>query len=158
MNIEYRLLADCPNSLDQIANWYFEEWVEKEGVPKAELKADLRRFVSTDISSCAVCGFHQGRLVSTAQLKLRENKNFPNFVHWIGGVYVDNAYRGSGAGSGVVRHAISIAEARGVVELYLQTEKTDGGLSPELGFKPVCTAKHGGSDVTIFRRNLPATQ
>ena len=85
--------------------------------------------------------------MGAAQLKYREMaETFPDYEHWLGGVYIAPEYRGRAIGSALADEIARRAPYCGLETLYLQTERLDGGLYRELGWKPVTRVKvHGPS-------------
>ncbi|WP_108125361.1 GNAT family N-acetyltransferase [Saccharospirillum mangrovi] len=136
--LQIALLADKPQYAKQVATWYFDHWVSK---------TDPQGFdrVLSDVSSktsrlgppMTLLALEGDVLVGAAELKFHEMSVYPNYEHWLGGVYVAPAYRNQGVANALVTAALNNARDAGIQKLYLQTQQLDGGLYARMGFKPL---------------------
>jgi GNAT superfamily N-acetyltransferase len=154
MRLEFKKLSEVPESIGLLARWYWEEWARHDGVSIARVEKMLQKYLSGGREASIVCGFLAGNLVCGAQLKERENKNYPQFQDWVGGAFVHKDHRNQGYGGLVIQETIRHAISLGVETLYLQTVRKDGGLYSVLGFSPVCETRHGRYDVLIMSKRL----
>lgn len=146
------VLADYPHYAKQIAEWYFSEWgslVPGSTLESVENKVKERAVQGEHIPFGLVV-HHQGELLAAADLKFRENTNYPEYEHWLGGVYVNPSYRGQGITRLLIERAKSEANRLGVEQLYLQCESHNIALYQKYGFTPLHTAKHHEADTTIM--------
>lgn len=154
MKLAFEMLSAVPDSLGVLAEWYWKEWARYDGISVNEVKSKLKRFLSDTRAASLVCGFLSGNLVCCAQLKERENKDYPQFWDWVGGVFVHESYRNQGYGKLVIEEIIRHARSFGIEVVYLQTVRKDGGLYSSLGFAPVCEARHGRYEVMIMSKRI----
>ena len=156
MTLEFHYLAEQPQALPMVADWYYEQWGHL--VPdetQVELAAGLEEFLHRDRMPCIRLAMLGGNVVGAAQLKYREmQKMLPNLEHWIGGVYVAAAFRGRGFGSRIADDIAQLARGFGVRVLYLQTERLDGGLYRGLGWQPREQVNNAGLEVLVMEREL----
>jgi GNAT superfamily N-acetyltransferase len=94
------------------------------------------------------------RVVGAAHLKFREMEIYPEREHWLGGVYVEKAYRGRGIASELTADLVSIAGHLGVKVLHLQTERLDGGLYAHLGWSGHERVSNHGVEVLVMSREI----
>jgi len=122
MKISY--LADCPQEAKTIAQWYFDEWAY--AVPEVTVEKVLDNVKSNATSragSPLIMTLHEDhQLCACAELKLRENKNHPEYENWVGGVYVQENYRGRGYASALLDKAKQHTLQHNIKTLYLQCE------------------------------------
>ncbi|WP_255900301.1 GNAT family N-acetyltransferase [Vibrio campbellii] len=67
------------------------------------------------------------KLVATAELKIRENIDFPEYEHWLGGVYVEDSARGKGYAAALVLKTMFLSlvlpkcsyNANNIMKLYI---------------------------------------
>jgi len=155
--MEVSLLADCPDCYKQIAKWYFDEWASL--VPNAKLgeveeKVLARAANRTDIPLAFVV-HNKGALVGAADLKFRENADYPEYEHWLGGVYVDRQHRGQGVASVLIEYAKRHALKLAIPRLYLQCESHNIALYQKAGFVCLHQAKHHKMETTIMYWDVP---
>lgn len=135
--VEFALLADFPEHAPRIARWYFDEWVSRvPGRAVDDVLAKILDSTSRSALPMMIIAKRGSKLIGAAELKVREMDIYPQFVHWLGGVYVDPLARGRGVGFALVSHVIERAVFQGIRTLHLQTEDLSGGLYNRLGFKP----------------------
>lgn len=96
------------------------------------------------------------KLLGAAELKTREMDIYPDYEHWLGGVYVESSERGKGIGRLLTLDIIDRAKRFGIKRLYLQTESLSGGLYAECGFKPLETVEYKGRHVLVMVAKLDA--
>jgi putative hydrolase of the HAD superfamily len=90
------------------------------------------------------------QLAGVAELKYRENKNYPDYVHWIGGVFVDPNYRGRGISNLLIVEAQNMAVSMGIDKLYLQCESHNVCLYKKHGFRELLLASDNEPPVIIM--------
>ncbi|GLP94775.1 GNAT family N-acetyltransferase [Paraferrimonas sedimenticola] len=152
---EWQLLADRPETIPQVALWYFREWCEESGRYRLEeVQQNVAKSVERTQAPLILLGFQDSELACAGEFKLTEMDMYPDYEHWIGGIYVDPQHRGLGLGRQLVERLMAIAKRAGVKQLYLQTERLDGGLYSPLGFKPIHQVNNKGVDVRVMVANL----
>lgn len=134
MNID--LLARHREAIPQIAGWYYEQW--QRDVPSdspEKIAKRLEAYLCSDKLPLALVALVDNLVKGTAQLKYQEMSAYPQYEHWLGGVYVAPApeYRSGGIGAQLVKASVLEAEQQGIRTLYLQTSRLDGGLYASLG-------------------------
>ena len=156
MPTEFSFLADHPEAVPTVADWYFRQWGHlTAGNSKELVREHVEGYMNREQIPLMVVATKNHEFIAAAQLKYREMEEmFPDLEHWLGGVYVASGYRGRGIGSQVVRRIISLARTLGVETLYLQTEALDGGLYARLGWKPVTNANNHGTEVLVMALEL----
>jgi GNAT superfamily N-acetyltransferase len=95
-------------------------------------------------------------VLGTATIKLREMAQFPEREHWLGGVFVAPDFRTRGVARALSRHALELGPSLGIAELYLQTDRLDGGLYRTVGFEALERVQNEGHEVLVMRKNLRA--
>ncbi|NQZ07992.1 MAG: GNAT family N-acetyltransferase [Algicola sp.] len=145
------LLADEPSAAATVATWYFNEWCKDTGrYDKDEVEKKVYASTNRDKPPLLVLAKEDDTLIGAAELKFREMDIYPQFEHWIGGVYVDENHRGKGVAFKLVSEVIAKARSVGVKKLYLQTEDLSGGLYARMGFKPIEEADSNGVKVLVM--------
>lgn len=147
------LLGEMPLALDLIARWYFDEWGQyTRTMSVARIRRRLQKSLEPGSVHLVVLAVDQEEVVGAAEFKLREMIIYPEYEHWLGGVYVREDKRGNGVGSLLVADILERAQQAGASELYLQTEDLTGGLYCRHGFRPLHEVVHDGHRVLIMKR------
>jgi len=97
--------------------------------------------------------FDNGRAVGTAGLMRSDLESRPDLTPWLGGLYVEPAFRGRGHATALVRQVEEFARAASVSTLWLYTLNADG-LYLRLGWQHAGTEHEDGRDVMLMRRDL----
>ncbi|QIA66055.1 GNAT family N-acetyltransferase [Vibrio astriarenae] len=146
------LLTDHPEAVTTIAQWYFDEWAHTAPhitldtvIEKVTEKASNRNKIPL-----AIIAHVEDHLAGVLELKIRENKNYPDYEHWIGGVYTHSAYRRQGIAGALIHRAKEMACGMGVKKLYLQCESFNIAFYKKLGFELLHTAQHHNVETTIM--------
>jgi GNAT superfamily N-acetyltransferase len=154
--MHFAMLADHEYAVPLIARWYYEEWgYLHENATQDGTARDVRGYLNREVMPFIVLAVDGDAIAGAAQLKYREMaETFPDYEHWLGGVYVAPEYRGRSIGSALAEEIARRALSCGVRTLYLQTERLDGGLYRKLGWEPITHAKVRGPEVLVMRRRL----
>lgn len=153
--MEFKFLADRPEFIPLIAQWYFDEWgraAKDNSVQKIHDR--ISGMLNRDKIPVHILAVEGDELLGVAQLKIREMDIYPDKEHWVGGVFVAPIARKRGLGSQLVLKALELAKGFKVKTLYLQTERLDGGLYAGLGFRPIEKVRYNGLHVLVMENNL----
>ncbi len=155
MNIEFHFLANQPQHLAKLAQWYFDEWGELTQAASVQtVEARLQEYLNADKIPLIIVAENNGELAGAVQLKFREMTIFPDKEHWLGGVYVAEKFRGNKVAARLVGQAITLASQMHVKTLYLQTIRLDGGLYRRLGFKAIDKVIYRDLEVLVMVNNI----
>lgn len=149
--MEQVLLADKPDAIPQIAQWYSDEWgYLGDGRTTDALELKLRTYLNRDKLPLMVLAKGRETLIAVGQLRYQEMDTYPPDSHWIGGVYVEQTHRGRGIAQHLLENIISIARKQGITRLYLQTEDITGGLYARMGWTAIEEVTYHGVDVLVM--------
>ena len=156
--MEFVYLADQPEALPVVAEWYYLQWGREHGMKSVkEAEEILTGYLNRDDIPLVILAREKGEILGAVQLKYYEMDIYPNKEHWLGGVFVPEKHRGRKIGRKLVKHATDIAKSQGVDILYLQTEKLDGGLYKKLGWKPIEQVNYRGKTVLVMKKIIKPT-
>lgn len=153
--MKFELLADKPEAIDLVAHWYFEEWGRLN--PDASVTSIARRLsqsMNRDKPPLLLLAVEDGAVLGAAELKVQEMAIYPDKEYWLGGVFVAPHYRGRGIGAQLVERIILLAGKFGIEELWLQTERLDGGLYSVHGWQPFESICYRGANVLVMRKRI----
>lgn len=138
MTIEFEYLADRPESIPQVVDWWFTVWAEYMDASRAKITEHLTASLSKDKLPLYILATKDGEPVGTAALKLHEVEDlYPDHQYWLGSVFVDPDHRGNKIATELSQRIVEIAKIRAIPQLYLQTLRLDGGFYAKLGWKSV---------------------
>ena len=153
--MEFVYLADRPDAVSLIAQWYFDEWGHlRPGTTFERVLDNVSAALHRDRIPLILLAVLGGEIVGTAELKHREMDIFPEKKHWLGGVLVPVEHRGTGIAVSLIGKIVEIAASLGVRVLYLQTQQLDGGLYARLGWKPYRQVRYKGLDVLVMELDI----
>jgi len=154
MKLEF--LADHPQFIPVVADWYYNEWGCKVADNSYEKTCErIAGKLNRDKVPLHVVAVEEDRLLGVGQLKKREMDIYPDKEFWIGSIYVSREERGRGVASQIVERLVEIAKSFSIETLHLQTENlTDGGLYSKLGWKPIEHVRYHDVDVLVMERVL----
>ncbi|MCP4324364.1 MAG: GNAT family N-acetyltransferase, partial [Alteromonadales bacterium] len=133
--MDISLLADYPHEAPQIAKWYFEEWASHvPNVTEKMVLEDISQKASNRAVPMSLVAIENGIIFGVLELKLRENKHYPEYEHWVGGVFVASKCRGKGIAKRLITEAKIIASSFDIGQLFLRCESHRVGLSSGQGF------------------------
>lgn len=153
--MQIELLADNLDAIASVAKWYVHEWQDDQSQASVERAcASILTFTNRHRPPLLILAKEKEEVIGAAELKFREMEIFPDFEHWIGGVYVEQSHRGQGIGRALVCDLVQRAEKAGISRLYLQTVDLTGGLYSDIGFRPVKETDHRDRRVLVMRLEM----
>jgi len=156
--MDISLLADHPNEVSKIASWYYNEWAHSiPNVTEAMIHEDvIAKSINRDKVPLSIIIHDENELVGVTELKYHENKSYPEYEHWLGGVFVEPSKRGYGVSSLLISEAKKRAVKLGVTRLYLQCESHNLSIYKKHDFEELHQAVHHGIS-TVIMVWVPAT-
>jgi GNAT superfamily N-acetyltransferase len=151
-SLEIRYLADCPELIPVLASWFYAEW----GGPDLSVERIERRLherLNRDRLPLVLVGLRDQQPSASASLKIQEMDIRPQYLHWLGSVYVRPEERNQGIGSHLIEQAAREAQRLGVEDLYLYTTYSES-LYARLGWVTIERIEYHGRLVVIMRRTL----
>jgi GNAT superfamily N-acetyltransferase len=153
--MEIELLADRCDAIPIISRWSFEQWGRRVADNTLEATIErMRQRLNRDRLPLGIVATDGPTILGAAQLKIREMDIYPQYEHWLGGVYVAAQARGKGLASRLAQEIAERAKEFDVQKLYLQTERLAGGLYARLRWKPIEQADYHGLRMLVMVREL----
>ena len=149
------LLADAPDCIPTIANWYKDEWTAWfRDTPVDEIEADFRTVANRDYLPIALVACDaSGRPLGACSVRKDVFEPYSHAGPWLRGLYVHPPYRGQGIAQQLIRAASDHAARLQLPRLYAATHSAIATfeLAGWLGFDQV---RHDGQSLTIFARRI----
>lgn len=120
MHIE--LLANHPDTIPTLAEWFYEEW--SHIYPSRTLQDfanSIAERVNTDRIPLALVAFEGQELIGTICLKVHDMDTRKDLSPWLAGLFVKEERRNQGVGTRLVRAVEAKAITLGIQRLYLWT-------------------------------------
>lgn len=150
----YFYLADHPELVPVLAGWFFDEWGRhNSNLTQEIIEENLKGRLNRDQVPLVLVQLLDGSPIASTSIKIQEIETHPQYMHWLGSVYVLPDYREQGIGSNLIRRTIEEAKRLGVEQLYLYTRNKQKFYS-KLGWIPVETPIYHGRKVIIMRQTL----
>ncbi|MEW5986550.1 MAG: GNAT family N-acetyltransferase [Chloroflexota bacterium] len=154
MNIKVEYLADHPELVSLLAAWFYEEWGQgSPAVTFERMEERVRARMNRDHLPLALVALDNGVPVGSATLKIQEMETHPQFLYWLGTVYVRPPFRRQGIGSIIVEAATAEAARLGLGELYLYTRHSERFYT-RLGWVVVERVFYHGREADIMKYAL----
>lgn len=152
--MEIRPLADRPELVPTLAEWFHEEWGRVVPWGTVEGFAEMfRGQLNRDALPLALVALEGGAPVGTSALRVADMPERPERTPWLGGVYVRPGARGRGVGEALVRAAERRARELGFRELFLFTTDREA-FYRRLGWSVLEHADHHGELAAVMRTEL----
>lgn len=150
--MDVSFLADHPHESEKIAQWYYDEWADSGlNFSFEAILENMAEKVASRLDFPLAFIVHEGaELMGVTELKYRENKHYPAYEHWIGGVFVCPNNRNKGYSSALISRAKKHVEDLNINLLYLQCDAEHIALYEKYGFKALHEAEHFGDVTTIM--------
>ncbi len=147
-------LADRPELIPTLANWFYIEWGKNFlDLTQATIEGKLRERLNRERVPLVLVLLRADSPIASASLKLQEMETHPQYLHWLGSVFVLPEFRGAGIGTHLVKYAVDKAKRIEVDDLYLYTRKREQFYT-RLGWLPVERPLYQGRRVVIMKKTL----
>jgi GNAT superfamily N-acetyltransferase len=156
LTIDY--LANHRERIPEIAGLLYGQWADlfrAAGTSEEQLEQLLMERAVTDKLPIAVVALSDGMLAGTGSIKLSEPGTKPGLSPWLAGMYVREAYRGSGIGAAIVRALEARASELGVTTMYLSVGAAEA-FYRRLGWRVIERVNsYGVKEVAVMAKDLP---
>jgi predicted N-acetyltransferase YhbS len=151
---EYIYLADQPELVPVLADWFFDEWGSSDANSSRDrIRGILLDHLNRDRVPLAIVILRNSNPIASASLKIREMETHPQYLHWLGGVFVHPDYRQQGIGSNLVHYTADEAKKLKVDELYLYTRSHER-FYVQLGWQVIERPIYEGRIAIVMKRIL----
>jgi predicted N-acetyltransferase YhbS len=152
------LLADHLAAIPTLAKWFREQWPDYyANKSQAQVEQDFLSEASRDQLPSRLVAFESGELAGTIVLREQGTDALPGFGPELGGLYVDKACRGHGAGTALVRSGMELAREQGYETVYATTVVA-AGILERLGWEFIKTVDHRGEQLALYRCKFVITR
>ena len=147
-------LADRADLIPTLGGWFYKEWGRNfPDLTPAAFEGKLRQRLNRDRVPLVLVLLRDDSPIASASLKIQEMETHPQYLHWLGSVYVLPKYQGKGIGSNLVQYSVNEAKRLAVHDLYLYTRSHENFYT-RLGWKPLERPLYHGRRVVIMKQIL----
>ena len=152
--IEIAFLADYPEVIPTLAQWFRAQWPEyyAERTP-TEIAQDFFSEANRNGLPVRLIAFADGELAGTITLRERALRTLPGYHPGLGGLFVLERHRGRGIGTELVRAGMNLAREQGYERVYTATA-TAGGILELLGWNLVQSVSHDDEQLVLYSCEL----
>jgi len=147
--IAIRPLADRPDAVGLLAEWFCTEWNTFDGRSRREIEAQLRGNLSRDALPITFVALSGADVIGTVSLDASDLPAYDHLSPWLACLYVVPSQRRAGVGQLLVRHAVAFARERQVSSLFLWSPGSTR-LYEKCGWRILRTDVYGGRPITLM--------
>jgi putative hydrolase of the HAD superfamily len=150
----YIFLADQPGLVPVLLDWFYDEWGRTDPDSSRErMRRILGEQLNKDKIPLTIVLLRDSHPIASASLKIREMETHPQYLHWLGGVFVQPDYRSQGIGSRLVKYTAGEAKRLKVNDLYLYTRSHERFYT-RLGWQVIEKPIYDGRIAIVMQRIL----
>jgi len=147
-------LADHPDTVSTLANWFRAQWPDYYAdMSQAEMEQDFLEDTSRDRLPSRLVAFESNELAGAIVLRENGTETLPEFQPELGGLYVVESHRGHGIGTELVRAGMKLALDQGYETIFATTVMA-AGILERLGWEFIKTVMHQDGQLALYRRTL----
>jgi GNAT superfamily N-acetyltransferase len=157
MDVQIDYLANYPEFIPTLANWFHDEWGHFN--PAATIAQRISRLKERCTHTAGIpitlVAIAENIVVGTASLVEHDMEVHMELSPWLSSVYVAKAHRGQGIGSRLVESVVKEAEINDAAILYLFTPNRESFYA-RLGWQLFGREEYRGQQVVLMK--LPISE
>jgi len=119
MTIGLKQLSECPEHLETVGCWIYEQWWSKRGASHEDVFNWLWTHAKLDTVPYTVIALADGEPVGSCCVIENDCIHRPQYAPWVAAVYVRPDFRRRGIASMILNEAASIAARARIEGLYI---------------------------------------
>jgi GNAT superfamily N-acetyltransferase len=152
--ITIRFLADHPDTIPTLVNWFRAQWPDYHAhMSDEEMEQDFLEDASRDRLPIRLLAFDASELAGTIILRENGSAVQPGFQPELGGLYVVGSHRGHGIATELVRAGMQVAREQGHQTVFATTVAA-AGILERLGWEFIQTEVHPDGQTALYRCKL----
>jgi GNAT superfamily N-acetyltransferase len=152
--IEIKFLADCPETVPILVDWFRAQWPDYYADQTLEEMAqDFYADANRSGIPLRLVAFAGGEPAGTIVLRDEATWKLPEYQPGLGGLFVAARQRGRGIGSALVKAGMDVAREQGYESVFATTVLA-GGILRRLGWEFVRSVAHDDEQLDLYRKDL----
>ena len=149
--IEIRPLADHPEAIPTLAEWFSQEWNDYDKRTRLEIEEQLRQNLGRDSVPITFVAIQNSQIIGTVSLDLSDLPPYDHlFSPWVASLYVPPAFRRRGVGRSLVSHVIDYARSKRLPRIYLWTPGSPG-FYEKCGWRVLLATTYSSRPITVLQ-------
>jgi GNAT superfamily N-acetyltransferase len=154
--IEIAYLVDYPDVIPTLVQWFRAQWPDYYAHRTPTVIAqDFYEEANRNGLPVRLVAFADGELAGTVTLRERAFQVFPEYHPGLGGLFVEEQYRGCGIGTELVKAGMKVAREQGYQTIYTTTV-TASSILEHLGWKWLRNISHENEHVGLYSFEINA--
>jgi GNAT superfamily N-acetyltransferase len=154
MTIGLKQLSECPQHVQTVGRWIYEQWWSKR-CDSAELVFSwLQTHSKRDTVPYSVIALVEGEPVGSCCVIENDCIHRPEYTPWVAAVYVRPDFRRRGIASMILEEAASIAARAGVNALFIDCLAVTASVYEKNGWA-IYEREVGDKDSVVMLRKIP---
>ena len=150
VKMEIRPLADHPDAIPKLSEWFHAEWHCFDGRSRGEIEAQLRDSLNRNSLPITFIALSGAELIGTVSLDGSDLPTRDHLSPWLASLYVTPSRRRAGVGRALVQHVVAFARQRAISPIYLWTPSSTR-LYEACGWQILCRETFAGQPITLMR-------
>ena len=147
-------LADHLDTIPTLTKWFRHQWSDYfANWSDEDMMKDFLEDISRNSLPTRLVAFESNKLVGTIVLRESETETLSESQPELGGLYVEESYRGHGIGTELVRAGMKLAREQGYSTVSATTVKA-AGILESLGWKFNKTVRYPDGEFSLYSCKL----
>jgi len=153
MTYQLQQLSECPQHLEAVGDWIFDQWWSRRCDSVEAVVAWLRTHTQKDKVPYTVVALVEGIPVGSCSVIQNDCVHRPQYSPWVAAVFVKPQMRHCGIASAILQEAAAIAGRGDVKDLYIDCLATTAQVYERNGWK-VFEREVGDKDSVVMLRSI----
>ncbi len=151
-------LADHPDLVHTLADWFRSEWSEYYADrTNVDIAQELAQDLNRDHIPVRLVALEGGELTGCIVLRQLVLSTQPDYSPGLGGLFVHARYRRKGIATELVRAGMNLARDLGYPVIYTTTNSARR-IVERLGWERLATVVHDGEELGLYKRQLKVNE
>ena len=153
MDVEIKQLCECPEHLDAVGSWIYEQWWRTpDNTPEVVLSL-LREHTDKDTVPFTLVALERGQPVGSCCVIENDCVHRPQYAPWVAAVFVKEDRRYRGIASQILQQVCRVAQRVGVKGLYLDCHVRTTSLYEKNGWE-ILEREVGDKDSVVMYQTI----
>jgi predicted N-acetyltransferase YhbS len=143
-------LADHPEAVTILADWFFTEWNDFDGRTRSEIENQLRANLNLDSIPITFVALQGASVIGTVSLDVSDLPSHDYLSPWLASLYVLPEFQRQGLGRALISHVTAFARSQRLPNIYLWTASSTR-LYERCGWRKLLATTYSDQPITIMK-------